>query len=85
MAMDHHELDELRTRVAELEELVQQLGQQLDGLSEHLEYRFQRHHERIEAIDDDARRRDQDLEYQVDRVRSDAESWARDASAGRGW
>jgi hypothetical protein len=66
MATDHHdELEGLRTRVAELEELVQQLGQQLDGLSEHLEYRFQRHHERIEAIDDDARRRDQDLEYQV--------------------
>jgi hypothetical protein len=85
MATDHHELDGLRTRVAELEELVQQLGQQLDGLSEHLEYRFQRHHERIEAVDDDARRRDGDLEYQVDRVRSDAESWARDASAGRGW
>jgi hypothetical protein len=68
-----------------LEELVQQLGQQLDSLSEHVEYRFERHHERIEAVDDDARRRDRDLEYEVDRVRSDAESWARDASAGRGW
>jgi hypothetical protein len=67
--------------MAELEELVQQL----DGLSEHLEYRFQRHHERIEAVDDDARRRDRDLEYEVDRVRSDAEAWARDASARRGW
>jgi hypothetical protein len=84
--MDHHdELEGLRTRVAELEELVQQLGQQLDSLSEHLEYRFQRHHERIEAIDDDARRRDHDLAYDHDRVRSDAESWARDAAAGRGW
>jgi len=67
--------------MAELEELVQHL----DGLSEHLEYRFQRHHERIEAVDDDARRRDRDLEYEVDRVRSDAEAWARDASARRGW
>jgi hypothetical protein len=85
MATNHQELDGLRTRVAELEELVSQLGQQLDTLSEHLEYRFQRHHERIEAIDDDARRRDRDLEYEVDRVRSDAEAWARDASAGRGW
>jgi hypothetical protein len=84
--MDHHdELEGLRTCVAELEELVQQLGQQLDSLSEHLEYRFQRHHERIEAIDDDARRRDHDLAYDLDRVRSDAESWARDAAAGRGW
>jgi uncharacterized coiled-coil protein SlyX len=64
-------LDGLRTRVVELEALVQQLGQQLDGLSEHLEYRFQRHHERIEAVDDDARRRDRDLEYDLDRVRSD--------------
>ena len=82
MATNHHdELEGLRTRVAELEELVQQL----DGLSEHLEYRFQRHHERIEAVDDDARRRDRDLEYEVDRVRSDAEAWARDASARRGW
>jgi hypothetical protein len=86
MDTDHlDELEGLRTRVADLEELVQQLGQQLDGLSEHLEYRFQRQHERIEAIDDDARRRDRDLEYEVDRVRSDAEAWARDASAGRGW
>jgi hypothetical protein len=86
MDRDHHqELEGLRSRVAELEELVSQLGQQLDGLSEHLEYRFQRHHERIEAVDDDARRRDRDLGYEVDRVRSDAESWARDGSAGRGW
>jgi len=86
MDSNHHdELEGLRVRVAELEELVQQLGQQLDGLSEHLEYRFKRHHERIEAVDDDARRRDRDLEYEVDRVRSDAESWAQDASAGRGW
>jgi hypothetical protein len=86
MDSNHHdELEGLRIRVAELGELVQQLGQQLDGLSEHLEYRFQRQHERIEAVDDDARRRDRDLEYEVDRVRSDAESWARDASAGRGW
>jgi predicted nucleic acid-binding Zn-ribbon protein len=67
----HDELEELRTRVAELEALVQQLGQQLDSLSEHLEYRFQRHYERIEAADDDARRRDRDLEYDLDRVRSD--------------
>jgi chromosome segregation ATPase len=82
MATDHHdELEGLRTRVAELEEQVQQL----DSLSEHLEYRFQRHYERIEAVDDDARRRDRDLEYDLDRVRSDAEGWARDASAGRGW
>jgi chromosome segregation ATPase len=87
MDTDHHqdELDGLRSRVAELEELVSQLGQQLDGLSEHLEWRFQRQHQRIEAIDDDARRRDQNLEYDLDRVRSDAEGWARDASAGRGW
>jgi hypothetical protein len=86
MDSNHHdELEGLRIRVAELEELAQQLGQQLDSLSEHLEYRFQRHHERIEAVDDDARRRDRDLEYEVDRVRSDAEAWARDASAERGW
>jgi hypothetical protein len=86
MATNHHDqLEGLCVRVAELEELVQQLGQQLDGLSEHLEWRFQRHHERIEAVDDDARRRDRGLEYEVDRVRSDAEAWARDASAGRGW
>ena len=86
MDSNHHdELEGLRVRVAELEELVQQLGQQLNSLSEHLEYRFQRHHQRIEAVDDDARRRDRDLEYEVDRVRSDAESWAQDASAGRGW
>ena len=83
--MDHHQRDALHTRVGELEELVQQLGQQLDSLSEHLEYRFQRHHERIEAVDDDARRRDRDLEYDIDRLRSDAEGWVRDASAGRGW
>jgi hypothetical protein len=70
--MDQHgELEGLRTRVGELEALVQQLGQQLDGLSEHLEYRFQRHHERIEAVDDDARRRDRDLQYDLDRVRTD--------------
>jgi hypothetical protein len=85
MDTDHDELEGLRIRVAELEQLVQQLGQQLDGLSEHLEYRFQRQHQRIEAVDDDARRRDQNLEFDIDRVRSDAESWARDASAGRGW
>jgi hypothetical protein len=86
MDSNHHdELEGLRVRVAELEELVSQLGQQLDSLSEHLEYRFERHYQRIEAVDDDARRRDHDLEYQVDRVRSDAESWARDASAGPGW
>jgi hypothetical protein len=81
--MDHQdELEGLRTRVAELEELVQQLSQQLDGLGEHLEYRFQRQHERIEAIDDDARRRDRDLEYDIDRVRSDISALER---AGRGW
>jgi chromosome segregation ATPase len=86
MATTHHdELAGLRTRAADLEELVSQLGQQLDSLSEHLEDRFQRHHQRIEAVDDDARRRDRDLEDEVDRVRSDAEAWARDASAGRGW
>jgi hypothetical protein len=85
MDIDHHQLDALRTRLAELEDLVSQLGQQLDGLSEHLEYRFQRHHERIEAVDDDARRRDQDLDYRLDQLRSDAEGWARDASASRGW
>jgi hypothetical protein len=83
--MDTHELDGLRTRVAELEELVQQLGQQLDSLSEHLEWRFERHYQRIERIENDARDRDRDLEYDIDRVRSDAEAWARDASAGRGW
>jgi len=72
MDMDRHDdLDGLRTRVAELEALVRQLGQQLDGLSEHLEYRFQRQYERIEAVDDDARRRHQNLEYDLDRVRSD--------------
>jgi hypothetical protein len=70
MDTDHHELDALRTRLAELEDLVSQLGQQLDSLSEHLEYRFQRHHERIEAVDDDARRRDQDLDYRLDQLRS---------------
>jgi hypothetical protein len=86
MDTDHHdELEGLRTRVAELEELVQHFGRQLDSLSDHLEWRFQRHHERIEAVDDDARRRDRDLEYDIERVRSDAEGWARDASAGRGW
>jgi hypothetical protein len=63
---------------------VQQLGQQLDSLSEHVEYRFERHYQRIEAVDDDARRRDNDLAYDIGRVRNDAESWARDASAGRG-
>jgi hypothetical protein len=83
--MEEHSHDEMLIRIAELEELVQQLGQQLDSLSEHLEWRFQRHHERIEAVDDDARRRDQNLDYEIDRVRSDAEGWARDASAGRGW
>jgi hypothetical protein len=83
--MDEHSHDELLQRIAELEELVSQLGQQLDSLSEHVEYRFERHYQHIEAVDDDARRRDRDLEYEVDRVRSDAESWARDASAGRGW
>jgi len=86
MATNHHdELEGLRIRVAELEELVQQLGQQLDGLSEHLEWRFQRVYDQIKLVDEDARRRAADLEYEVDRVRSDAESWARDASAGRGW
>ena len=86
MDSNHHdELEGLRVRVAELEELVSQLGQQLDSLSEHVEYRFERHYQRIEAVDDDARRRDNDLAYEVDRVRSDAEAWARDASAGRGW
>jgi hypothetical protein len=83
--MDEHSHDEMLQRIAELEELVQQLGQQLDSLGEHVEYRFERHYQRIEEVDDDARRRDRDLEYQVDSVRSDAESWARDASAGRGW
>jgi hypothetical protein len=86
MHSNHHdELDGLRTRVAELEELVQQLGQQLDSLGEHLEWRFQRVYDQIKLVDEDARRRAADLEYEVDRVRSDAESWARDASAGRGW
>jgi chromosome segregation ATPase len=70
MDTDHHELDALRTRLAELEDLVSQLGQQLDSLSEHLKSRFQRHHERIEAVDDDARRRDQDLDYRLDQLRS---------------
>ena len=86
MATNHHDqLEGLCIRVAELEELVQQLGQQLDGLSEHLEWRFQRVYDQIKLVDEDARRRAADLEYEVDRVRSDAESWARDASAGRGW
>ena len=41
MDTNHHDqLEGLRIRVAELEELVQQFGQQLDGLSEHVEYRF---------------------------------------------
>jgi hypothetical protein len=72
MDSDHHdELEGLRIRVGEVEALVQQLGQQLDGLGEHLEYRFQRHHERIEAVDDDARCRARDLEYDLDRVRTD--------------
>jgi chromosome segregation ATPase len=83
MATNHHdELERLRTRVAELEELAQQLGQQLDSLSDHLEWRFQRHHERIEAVDDDARRRDRDLDYEIDRVRSDVSAVER---AERGW
>ena len=86
MATNHHDqLEGLRIRVAELEELVQQLGQQLDGLSEHLEWRFQRVYDQIKLVDEDARRRAADLDYEVDRVRSDAEAWARDASAGRGW
>jgi hypothetical protein len=75
MASNHHdELEGLRIRVAELEELVQQLGQQLDSLSEHLEYRFQRQHQRIEAVAQDARRRDNDLAHYLDRVRRYAES-----------
>jgi galactokinase len=83
MATNHHdELERLRTRVAELEELAQQLGQQLDSLSDHLEWRFQRHHERIEAVDDDARRRARDLDYEIDRVRSDVSAVER---AERGW
>jgi hypothetical protein len=87
MDMDRHDdLDGLRTRVAELEALVQQLGQQLDGLSEHLEYRFQRHYERIEAVDGDARRRDRDLEYDLDRVRSDLSVVERAVEqTARGW
>jgi hypothetical protein len=84
--MDNPELDGLRTRVAELEELVQQLGQQLDGLSEHLEYRFQRHYERIEAVDDDARGRDRDLEYQLDQFRGDVSAVQRSVEqTARGW
>jgi Mg2+ and Co2+ transporter CorA len=83
--MEEHSHDAMLQRIAELEELVQQLGQQLDSLSEHVEHRFERHYQRIEAVDDDARERDRDLEYEVDRVRSDAESWARDASSGHGW
>jgi regulator of replication initiation timing len=90
--MDHHTheglsslVDEAFTRISELEERVSQLGQQLDSLSEHLEWRFQRVYDQLKLVDEDARRRAADLEYQVDRVRSDAEGWARDASAGRGW
>jgi hypothetical protein len=80
------ELDGLRTRVAELEELVQQLGQQLDSLSEHTEYRFGRHHGRIEAVDDDARSRDRELEYQLDRVRDDLRDVASSVErTTRGW
>jgi hypothetical protein len=85
-AEQFNSLDGLRTRVLELEALVQQLGQQLDGLSEHLEYRFQRHYERIEAVDDDARRRDRDLEYDLDRVRSDLSVVERAVEqTARGW
>jgi hypothetical protein len=83
MDSDHHdELEGLRIRVGELEAMVQQL----DGLSEHLEYRFQRHHERIEAVDDDARRRDRDLQYDLDRVRTDLSVVERAVEqTARGW
>jgi hypothetical protein len=71
MDTDHHQLDALRTRLAELEDLVSQLGQQLDSLSEHLDYRFQRHHSLITSMESDARRRDQELDYRLDQLRSD--------------
>jgi chromosome segregation ATPase len=84
--MDHHELDGLRTRVAELEELVCQLGQQLDSLSEHLEHRFQRHSSLIDSVESDARHRAQDLEYQIDQVRSDVSAVERAVEqTARGW
>jgi chromosome segregation ATPase len=84
--MDHRELEALRTQVAELEALVSQLGQQLDSLSEHLEHRLQRHHERIEAVDDDARHRAQDLDYRLDQVRSDLSIIERAVEqTARGW
>jgi chromosome segregation ATPase len=86
MDMDEHELDGLRTRVAELEELAQQLGQQLDSLSEHLEYRFQRHYGRIDSVDADARNRDQDLEYRLDQLRTDLSVVERTVEqTARGW
>jgi hypothetical protein len=83
--MEEHSHEEMLQRIDEQDELVQQLGQQLDSLSEHVEHRFQRHHSLVGSVDSDARSRDRDLEYSIDSVRSDAESWARDASAGRGW
>jgi hypothetical protein len=80
------ELDALRRRVADLEQLVRELGSRLDGLAEHTEHRFHRHHERIEAVDDDARRRDRDRELELDRVRDDVRGVERSVEqAGRGW
>ena len=96
--MDEHmrEFAAAVQRIAELEQLVEQLGQQVDSLSEHIEYRFERHYQHVEerfqrtlelmeGLNEDSKVRDRDLEYSIDSVRRDAESWARDASSGRGW
>jgi hypothetical protein len=84
--MDEHSHEEMLQRIAELEELTQQLGQQLDSLSEHVEHRFQRHHSLVESVDEDARRRDRDLEYQIDQVRTDVSAVERSVEqSARGW
>ena len=72
-------------RVLALEEVMQSMQDRMERLSKRAAQMEREMLERIQAVDDDARRRDRDLEYDLDRVRSDAEGWARDASAGRGW